>query len=86
VGILVFLLACFIYRKPWSQLDKALLAAILGYVILLALVIGWTTPVMGAVVRYRTPLLPFLLIGGLVLLDHTRSTARWPWLRRSLAV
>lgn len=85
VGILVFLLACFIYRKPWSRIDKALLAAIVGYVILLALVIGWTTPVMGAVVRYRTPLLPFLLIGGLVVLDPVRLMARLAWARRSFA-
>ncbi|MCB0766402.1 MAG: hypothetical protein KDB95_04250 [Flavobacteriales bacterium] len=85
VGILLFLITCFMYRKPWAQVDRALLAALMGYVILLALVIGWTTPVMGAVVRYRTPLLPFLLIGGLVLLDHARLMARWPWARRFFA-
>ncbi|MCC6541585.1 MAG: hypothetical protein IT225_05150, partial [Flavobacteriales bacterium] len=69
----------------WAGVDKALLASLLGYVTLLALVIGWTTPVMGAVVRYRTPLLPFLLIAGLLLLDRTRLLARWPFLQRILA-
>lgn len=32
----------------------------LSFVIFLALLIGWTTPVMGAMVRYKLPLLPFL--------------------------
>ncbi|MBX2972726.1 MAG: hypothetical protein KF797_06460 [Flavobacteriales bacterium] len=81
-AIILFLAVCVTYRRPWPSIDKTLLTTIVLYVLLLALVIGWTTPVMGAVVRYRTPLLPFLLIAGLLILDHTRLMARWPWLRR----
>lgn len=85
IVIVAFLVLCVVYRKGWAGVDKALLASLLGYVTLLALVIGWTTPVMGAVVRYRTPLLPFLLIAGLLLLDRTRLLARWSFLQRILA-
>lgn len=81
-AFLLFVAVCVAYRRPWHHIDKTLLTAIILYVLLLALVIGWTTPVMGAVVRYRTPLLPFLLIAGLLILDPARLQARWPWLRR----
>lgn len=84
-AILFFLGLCVVHHRPWRTVDPALLLSLLLYVALLALVIGWTTPVMGAVVRYRTPLLPFLLIAGLLILDHTRLMARWPWLRRIIA-
>lgn len=79
--LLLFLVVCVVHRRPWRSVDRPLLLSIMLYVLLLAMVIGWTTPVMGAVVRYRTPLLPFLLIAGLLILDHSRLLARWPWLR-----
>jgi len=72
---------CLWYRRAWSGTDKPLLLSLLLYATLLALVIGWTTPVMGAVVRYRAPLLPFLLIAALLLLDQHRLLARWPKLK-----
>ncbi|MCB0771315.1 MAG: hypothetical protein KDC00_13025 [Flavobacteriales bacterium] len=78
LGILLFLGFCLYFKRPWAQVDHALMVALLGYVIVLALVIGWTTPVMGAVVRYRTPLLPFLLIIGLLLLDREKLLRRAP--------
>lgn len=69
------------YRLPVRRWDHVLLTALLTYIVLLALVIGWTTPVMGALVRYRAPLLPFLLIAGALILDHRKLLARWPALK-----
>jgi len=83
VCIVLFVVMCLIFRRPWAQVDRALLLSLLLYILLLALVIGWTTPVMGAVVRYRTPLLPFFLIAGLLILDRSRLISRWPWIDRS---
>jgi len=84
-GFLLFLLGCFMFHKPWREVDQALYFSMLFYVLLLALIIGYTTPVMGAVVRYRTPLLPFLLIAGLLLLDKHRIINKWPWIRPLLS-
>ncbi len=78
-GILLFLVLCWVFRRPWRTVDNSLLISILLYIVVLSLVIGWTTPVMGAVVRYRTPLLPFLVIIGLLLLDRQKMVAKWPW-------
>ena len=52
----------------------------LVFCLLLALVIGWTTPVIGALVRYRVPLLPFLLLAFMCIADPKRIP--WPqWTR-----
>lgn len=63
-----------------KQMDGPLLLLCLSYCLLLALVIGWTTPVVGALVRYRVPLLPF---GGIALLLIS-DPKRWPrWIGAS---
>lgn len=79
--ILAAMILMVFYRLPNRLLDRALLSALLTYIVVLALVIGWTTPVMGALVRYRVPLLPFLLIVGALILDHRKLLARWPALK-----
>jgi hypothetical protein len=75
VGLVALML---VYTKPWRQVDRPLVVSLLAYMVVLALVIGWTTPVMGAIVRYRTPLLPFLPIIALLLFDRQRFLGRWP--------
>ncbi len=74
-----------LYSRPWAQVDRPLVISLFAYILLLALVIGWTTPVIGAIVRYRTPLLPFLLIMALLLFDHTRAISRWPVLKHIIS-
>ncbi len=49
--------------------DLPLLLFFLSFLLTLGLIIGWTTPVLGAVVRYRMPLLSFLLMTCLLLLE-----------------
>lgn len=78
VAVFIVLL---IHRLPRRQVDLGVVIALVTFIVLMALVIGWTTPVMGALVRYRTPLLPFLFIVALLVLDHRRLIARWPRLR-----
>jgi hypothetical protein len=85
LGILMFLCCCIYFRRPWKEVDQALVLSLICYVVMLALVIGWTTPVMGAIVRYRTPLLPFLMIIGLLILDRGKLLRRLPFLRPFLS-
>ena len=53
-------------------MDQAALLFTCSFVLLLALVIGWTVPVVGALVRYRVPLLPFVGLLALLLVDARR--------------
>ena len=80
IGLLTLIAMAVRWRRSWNEVDKPLLYFCLGYCILLALVIGWTTPVIGALVRYRVPLLPFLLLAALCIADPKRIP--WPgWLK-----
>jgi hypothetical protein len=78
VALLTWLIA---RRKDWGKVDQAFVLYCLSFCLLLGLVVGWTTPVMGAVVRYRVPLLPFLFYAALAVTDMDRLLRRWPWLR-----
>lgn len=66
---LLILILLFARRKSVSP---ALTGFCLGYAILLLLVMGLTTPVLGALVRYRIAALPFLLIGLLTMIDSEK--------------
>lgn len=85
VGIILFLILCVSFHRRWQRMDHTMLLTVFLFVLVLSLVIGWTTPVMGAIVRYRTPLLPFLMIAGLLTLDRDRLISKWPWTRTLLS-
>lgn len=70
-----------LHRLRSTRVDHAFVLYCLSFCLLLGLVIGWTTPVMGAVVRYRVPLLPFLFYAALALTDSDRLLRKLPWLR-----
>lgn len=69
-----------INAKPWARIDLGLLLSCVSFCLLLGLLIGWTTPVVGALVRYRVPLLPFWTI-ALLLIADPRKLPRWPIFR-----
>lgn len=69
-----------LYARPFSQINLPMLLYCLAFCLALALLIGWTTPVVGALMRYRIPLLPFLTMALLLIMDP-QKTARWPFLR-----
>lgn len=77
VVLLVALVLALVYRRR-NGVDRPMLFCLATYCVLLLLIIGWTTPVMGALVRYRVPLLPFLGIIALLVVDAGRLVARWP--------
>ncbi len=64
------------YAKPWRAVDQRTLWFFLSFILLLALLIGWTVPVVGALVRYRIPLLPFVGFAALLLVDASKLP-RW---------
>lgn len=75
--LLLILAAAIRWRRRWSEVDVPLLLFCIGFTLVLALVIGWTTPVIGALVRYRVPFLPFLVMACLCIADPARLPLRW---------
>jgi hypothetical protein len=66
--IILFFVFCFIYRSK-NRVDKNLLLFCITLIITSFILIGLTTTVMGAIVRYRIPFIPFLLLIPLLFLD-----------------
>lgn len=63
-------------RKAWREMDAPAILFALGFIVLLALLIGWTVPVVGALVRYRVPMLPFVGWIALLIADPARLPSR----------
>jgi hypothetical protein len=51
-----------------------LLLFAISFVVLLALIIGWSIPIVGAMLRYRIPLLPFVALIWLLIADPARRS------------
>ncbi len=75
--ILMLLLVIF-FRGKISH--PAIFGLCISFSLLLLLVIGLTTPVIGALVRYRIAAQPFLFIALLMCIDRQKLMRRCPWL------
>lgn len=62
------------YRR-WQGIDLPLMLYCIAFILALALLIGWTTPVVGALMRYRIPMLPFHTLALLLVVSNNRPTA-----------
>ena len=68
VWLLSFILIySIINRRKLNSDEKALVISLLIFSILLLLIIGWTTPVIGAIFRYRFPALLALILVSLII-------------------
>ncbi len=67
--ILLACVAAFRFRNSLAPAQRNLLFLCVGMVVLLFVLIGWVTPVMGAIVRYKVPALPFLGIALVLIMD-----------------
>lgn len=84
MAILVFLFICLAFPLPLATIKWEYVLFCLSFAIIQFLIIGETTPVLGAIVRYKIPSLPFLLIAFLFILDKQKLIERVPLLRKLL--
>ncbi len=80
--MIAFVILCIIFCKAFKEVQWSYFLFCFSFVIIQFLIIGETTPVIGAIVRYKVPALPFLLIAFLFLLDSEKLLKRAPKLRR----
>ena len=72
---LIFLLLYSIKnRRSLSSKEKNIILSISVFVLLLSLLIGWTTPVLGAIVRYRIPAYLGILFIALIIYSPSKSS------------
>lgn len=82
--ILGFMLLCLLFIKPVKTIQWEYVLFCLSFVIIQFLIIGITTPVLGAITRYKTIALPFLLISFLFVLDKNKLIQRVPFIKKIL--
>lgn len=68
--VILFLMICVWYRK--ENYNRNIFSMLFFISIVILLLIGYTTPVAGAIVRYKVPVLPFMLMYGLCMLDKRK--------------
>jgi hypothetical protein len=67
-GIFIFLGYCIIKHRKLGPNERGLIVAMTIFALCLFLLIGWTTPVIGAIVRYRFPAHLAMVIIGLIII------------------
>lgn len=72
----------FLYRKKAENIDLNLVLFCLCFAVLLYILIGITTPVLGAIARYKVPALPFLLIALLEITDTEKLKKKFPAIQK----
>jgi len=82
--VLICLLIAFIYRKTMSSQQQNIFIFNLLFVFCLFSLIGLTTPVFGAIIRYKIPGLILLLISLLLLVDLEKIKSIHPFLNKIL--
>ncbi len=83
--ILLFILLCIVYHKPLSTVHWEYVLFCVSFVIIQFVIIGETTPVIGAIARYKVPALPFLLISFLFILDKDKMLKGFPFMKKLLS-
>lgn len=69
-----FVLAFFFFRRTTTKKDNRILWSISISALAIALIVGWTTPVVGAIVRYIIPAQAILLTVILIKFDWKKFT------------
>jgi hypothetical protein len=75
-AILYFMILAIIKRRNLSNQNKGLVFALGIFALSLFLLIGFTTPVLGAMVRYRFPAQLALILIGIIIID-TKKLKTW---------
>ncbi len=73
LALFAFVIFAFVKRKKLSSKEKGVLWSIAIFIICLSLIIGWVTPVLGAIVRYRVPTYIALLMIGLIIYEPKKA-------------
>jgi hypothetical protein len=69
--IVLFTLVLF-FRKPPTGYQSLPILFALFFTLSLSLLIGWVVPVIGAIVRYKIPFMPFLITSLLLCIDFSK--------------
>lgn len=80
--IVALLCLCLLFIRPLKTIRREYVIFCMSFVVIQFLIIGETTPILGAVARYKTIALPFLVIALLFVLDKEKLIKKLPFYGR----
>ena len=78
----VFLLLSIVFFKMPRKHEQIIFVFCASFVLILFSIIGMTTPVLGAIVRYKIPALPFLCVLFMFMIDAEKLDKRFPFVTK----
>lgn len=84
IAVLALIIIAIVFRKKMNNAQKNIFYFNLIFVFCLFTLIGLTTPVFGAIMRYKIPGLILLLSSLLLLLDIQKIKHKYPFLKKIL--
>lgn len=84
IAVLLLIIIAFVFRKKMNSVQKNIFYFNLSFVFCLFTLIGLTTPVFGAIMRYKIPGLILLLISVLLVVDIQKIKRKHPLLKKLL--
>ncbi|HNW89196.1 MAG TPA: hypothetical protein PKN48_06005 [Bacteroidales bacterium] len=81
IFILFLFIVCLVFASKKIQ-DRSVLFFCLLFFTALYILTGLTTPVFGAMVRYKVPAMPFLMVFLFMILNSEKITRKYPFLKR----
>lgn len=73
-SLLLLVITFFFFRRKIDRKELSIIAALFVFSFILTLLIGWTTPVLGAIIRYKVPVQLAMMIVTLILFNPKRLT------------
>lgn len=83
--LLLTFIICVIYHKPKARIAWPTVYLCISFILLLCIIIGLTTPIVGAMVRYKMPILPFIMIAALLIVDVEKLAKKFPKLNKIIS-
>ena len=82
--MILFIIAITVVFRKRNNNDYSIIYFTLLFSLILLTLIGLTTPVFGAIIRYKIPAILFLLIGLTAILDLEKLKSKFTWLNKIL--
>lgn len=79
LGLVIFMFI--FYQKPNNQEQKFLMFSLV-FIVYLATMIGLVTPILGAIVRYKLPLMPFIFMLIITSINREKVIQKFPILTK----
>ena len=80
--LLIFIVICIWFKKAKKNISLNLLWFCLLFTLINYWLIGSVTPIVGAIIRYKVPLIPFLIIAFLHLLDKEKLEEKFNFIKK----